>query len=138
MIICLYRNHFGSNTENFTKNNFTCSSWSILIHSRDIWSSFVICLRNILWSSYLVKVLTTGQLFSVLLLKTLIVSFAIKSPTHLLGKSISLLIFYDGIFEKAGLWILFVKTLSTGYKEFIKRILFTLKLLLELVDTYNK
>ena len=44
----------------------------------------------------------------------------------------------DGIFGRAGILILFVETLSTGFREFINRALLTLKPLSKKVDTFKK
>ena len=122
------------------KSNFTSSSWSILMQSvtSDAWHSFLICLHNTMWSSYLIKVVPE-QFFSVILSKILIALFAIKSA-YSFSRKIRLLgdFLVDGIFERAGFWILFVESMDISIKEFINRVLFTFKLQFKLVDRYNK
>ena len=99
---------------------------------------FLICLHNTMWSSYLIKVVPE-QFFSVMLSKILIALFAIKSA-YSFSRKIRFLgdFLVDGIFERAGFWILFVESIDISIKEFINRVLFTFKLQFKLVDRYNK
>ena len=78
-------------------------------------------------------------LFRYIMNNSIIVSLKINSSYSSFWK-IRLLndLLVDGIFGRTELWILFVEILGTGFKEFINRFLFTLKLLFRLVYTYNK
>ena len=75
-------------------------------------------------------------------------SYIIKDTYRIICNKISILILLEnrflgdllvaGIFGRAGILILFVETLSAGFREFINRALLTLKLLFKKVDTFNK
>ena len=109
---CPYRNHCEIDViENNFKWLIMISSWLVLmllwllmitlvlrrhttneLHTQ-VWSSFIIYLRNTGWSPYFIKVLPTGQFFSVILLKTLFTLFLVNAQhIHLLEKSTSLVI----------------------------------------------
>ena len=74
------QNHCVYGSKNLVKINVTFISLSVLTHYQisGIWSSYVVCLRNTMWSSYLIKTLPTGKLFLVVLSKKFIVPFTRK------------------------------------------------------------
>ena len=127
-------------SKKLVKNGFVCSSWSILVHSLTsrIYSLFVICLRSTMWLSSLIKkALPNKQFFSVIFLKTLITSTAMKKRMLIfLKKPLSLWSSSLRDFWKS--WdlngILFAETLESGFQELINQVILALKLLFKLVD----
>ena len=83
------------------------------------------------WIIISCKSIIYRDFLSVILSKALIMLFTFKSACS----SYSWKILDDGIFARAGIWILFAETLDTDFKDFVNRVLFTLKLLFKLVDT---
>lgn len=78
-------------------NNFSCSSWSTLLHSLNsgTWSWFVLCLRNTKRSSHLVKINPPEKsFFSCITVKVLILYIWTKSA-YLSSRKIILLAFQE-------------------------------------------
>ena len=85
------------------------------------------------WIIISCKSIIYRDFLSVILLKALITLFTFKSAYS--SYSWKILFLDDGILASAGIWILFAETLGTDFKDFVNRVLFTLKLLFKLVDT---
>ena len=122
------------------KNGFVCSSWSILVHflTSRIYSLFVICLRSTMWLSSLIKkALPNKQFFSVIFLKTLIASTAMKNRMLIFLKK-PLFLWSSSLRDFWKSWdlngILFAETLGSGFQELINQVILALKLLFKLVD----
>ena len=113
--------------------NYFSRKWNLIFIEGACESNAPSQLRH--WSIISCKSIPNWDVLSAILLKALTASFAFQSAY---SSSWKIHFLVDGIFGRAGIWVVFVETLGTWFKEFISRVLFILKLLFKLVDTYNK